>query len=98
MRSNSASIRGLLGFPRSRGKCPKDKGGARFICYIAFGVASPSFAACAANTRGSHDSGRCNIAKYGDYVVAGNLVLLCQGRDSETALQNCEALHAALQN
>lgn len=54
--------------------------------------------ACAANTRGSHHSGRCNIAKYGDYVVAGNLVLLCQGKDSETALQNCEALHAALQN
>lgn len=54
--------------------------------------------ACAANTRGSHHSGRCNIAKYGDYVVAGNLVLLCQGRDSETALQNCEALYAALQN
>lgn len=54
--------------------------------------------ACAANTRGSHHSGRCNIAKYGDYVVAGNLVLLCQGRDSETALKNCEVLYAALQN
>ena len=54
--------------------------------------------ACAANTRGSHHSGRCNIAKYGDYVVAGNLVLLCQGRDSETALENCQALYAALQN
>lgn len=54
--------------------------------------------ACAANTRGSHHSGRCNIAKYGDYVIAGNLVLLCQGRDSETALKNCEALYDALQN
>lgn len=54
--------------------------------------------ACAANTRGSHHSGRCNIAKYGDYVVAGNLVLLCQGRDSETALQNCKTLFDALQN
>ena len=54
--------------------------------------------ACAANTRGSHHSGRCNIAKYGDYVIAGNLVLLCQGKDSETALKNCEALYAALQN
>ena len=53
---------------------------------------------CAANTRGSHHSGRCNIAKYGDYVVAGNLVLLCQGRDAETALQNCKALYAALHN
>ena len=53
--------------------------------------------ACAANTRGSHHSGRCDLAKYGDYVVAGNLVLLCQGRDSATALENCQALYAALQ-
>ena len=240
MRSNSPLIPGLLGFPPSRGKCPKDKGGARFICYTAFVVTSLLFIACgnadstdsfsssgyeivgkatsapstptpqpvaeqheptterqpkilddvgeysvddfealtnfklnktydveglesadsaiygffgpdpydrqeyearfypdhstaitigvnfaneatgpnaviasatqrwdegltqrracAANTRGSHHSGRCNIAKYADYVVAGNLVLLCQGRDSETALQNCEALYAALQN
>ena len=52
---------------------------------------------CSANTRGSHHSGRCISAKYGDYVIAGNLVLLCQGRDSATALQNCEALYAALQ-
>ena len=52
---------------------------------------------CAANVRGSHHSGRCDIAKYGDFVIAGNLVLLCQGRDSESALQNCEALFAAMQ-
>ena len=52
---------------------------------------------CSANTRGSHHSGRCVYAKYGDYVVAGNLVLLCQGRDSASALRNCEALYAALQ-
>ena len=52
---------------------------------------------CSANTRGSHHSGRCISAKYGDYVIAGNLVLLCQGRDSATALGNCEALYAALQ-
>lgn len=52
---------------------------------------------CSANTRGSHHTGRCTSAKYGDYVIAGNLVLLCQGRDSTTALENCEALYAALQ-
>ncbi len=52
---------------------------------------------CAANVRGSHHSGRCDLAKYGDYVVAGNLVLLCQGRDSASALKNCEALYTALQ-
>ena len=53
--------------------------------------------ACAANTRGSHHSGRCNIAKYGDYAIVGNLVLLCQGKDSQTALENCNMLYEALQ-
>ena len=52
--------------------------------------------ACAGNTRGSHHSGRCDLAKYGDYVVAGNVVLLCQGKDSDTALENCDELYAAL--
>ena len=52
--------------------------------------------ACAGNTRGSHHSGRCDIAKYGDYMIAGNTVLLCQGKDSESALHNCDALYAAL--
>ncbi len=52
--------------------------------------------ACAGNTRGSHHSGKCDNAKYGDYVVAGNVVLLCQGKDSETALDNCDGLYAAL--
>ena len=63
----------------------------RVIGYIAFVVASLAFAAC-----GNADSP--DSFGSGDYVIVGNLVLLCQGRDSETALQNCEALHAALQN
>ena len=54
--------------------------------------------ACSGNTRGSHHSGKCDNAKYGDYVVAGNLVLLCQGKDSETSLDNCDALIEALQS
>ncbi len=54
--------------------------------------------ACSGNTRGSHHSGKCDNAKYGDYVVAGNLVLLCQGKDSETSLANCNALMDALQS
>ena len=54
--------------------------------------------ACSGNTRGSHHSGKCDNAKYGDYVVAGNLVLLCQGKDSETSLNNCNALMEALQS
>ena len=54
--------------------------------------------ACSGNMRGSHHSGKCDNAKYGDYVVAGNLVLLCQGKDSETSLANCNALMDALQS
>ena len=54
--------------------------------------------ACSGNTRGSHHSGKCDNAKYGDYVVAGNLVLLCQGKDSETSLANCNSLMDAMQS
>ncbi len=54
--------------------------------------------ACSGNTRGSHHSGKCDNAKYGDYVVAGNLVLLCQGKDSDTSLNNCNDLMEALQS
>ncbi len=32
------------------------------------------------------------VAKYGDFVVLGNMVLMCEGRDSETALEACVAL------
>ena len=38
------------------------------------------------------DSSNCRISKYGDYVIYGNLVLICQGRDSATALEQCELL------
>lgn len=30
--------------------------------------------------------------KYGDYVILGNLVLLCEGKDSVEALARCDAL------
>ena len=32
--------------------------------------------------------------KYGDYVVVGNMVLLCEGTDSATAMDRCNALLA----
>jgi hypothetical protein len=35
-------------------------------------------------------------AKYGDFMVFGNIVLLCEGHDSETALQTCSALVGSL--
>jgi len=38
------------------------------------------------------DSSNCRISKYGDYVIYGNLVLICQGRDSATALEQCGLL------
>ena len=53
--------------------------------------------ACQGNVRGSHHSGKCDNAKYGDYVVAGNVIVMCQGKDSETSLSNCEALMADVQ-
>ncbi len=51
---------------------------------------------CAGN--GGHHSGKCDNAKYGDYVVRGNMVLMCQGKDSKDALENCEALLIAVQS
>lgn len=45
---------------------------------------------CAGN--GGHHSGKCDNAKYGDYVIRGNMVLMCQGKDSADALDNCEDL------
>ncbi len=50
---------------------------------------------CAGN--GGHHSGKCDNAKYGDYVVRGNMILMCQGKDSKGALDNCEALLDAMQ-
>lgn len=37
-------------------------------------------------------TGSCSVSKYGDYVIYGNLILLCQGRDSTTALAQCALL------
>lgn len=36
------------------------------------------------------------VAKYGDFVVYGNLVLLCEGRDSATSLDTCFELISLL--
>ena len=38
------------------------------------------------------DSSNCRVSKYGDYVIYGNMILVCQGRDSGTALEQCAAL------
>lgn len=49
---------------------------------------------CAGN--GGHHSGKCDNAKYGDYVVRGNMILMCQGKDSNSALDNCKELLDAI--
>lgn len=36
------------------------------------------------------------VAKYGDFIVYGNLVLLCEGRDSATSLDTCFELISLL--
>ena len=46
---------------------------------------------------GGHQVGRCDAPKYADYVVVGNLVLLCQGDKPEDSQRNCAALVAGLQ-
>ncbi|MDP6667770.1 MAG: hypothetical protein QF357_10305 [Dehalococcoidia bacterium] len=50
---------------------------------------------CAGN--GGHHSGKCDNPKYFDYVVVGNMVVLCQGKDSSTSLQACNDLMGAVQ-
>ena len=47
---------------------------------------------CAGN--GGHHSGKCDNAKYGDYMIAGNMVLMCEGKTSGDALETCQALLA----
>jgi hypothetical protein len=50
---------------------------------------------CAGN--GGHHSGKCDNPKYFDYVVVGNMVLMCQGKDTPTSLQACADLMAVVQ-
>jgi hypothetical protein len=50
---------------------------------------------CDAN--GGHHVGRCGFPKYYDYVVAGNMVLLCQGKTTLESLEACAALLDELQ-
>lgn len=35
----------------------------------------------------------CNYtARYGEFVILGNMILLCEGKDADEALETCEAL------
>ncbi|MDA1280733.1 MAG: hypothetical protein O3B95_11985 [Chloroflexi bacterium] len=41
---------------------------------------------------GGHNSGLCNYPKYVDYVVVGNMVLLCEGKEPTASLLACADL------
>jgi len=58
---------------------------------------------CAGNPHGSnvgakggqlvaHDIQSCMYVKYADYVIYGNMILLCAGWDSEGSIRNCQTL------
>ncbi|HJP28783.1 MAG TPA: hypothetical protein QF694_08235 [Dehalococcoidia bacterium] len=50
---------------------------------------------CAGN--GGHHSGKCDNPKYFDYIVVGNMVLMCQGKDTAESHQACANLMAVVQ-
>ena len=45
---------------------------------------------------GGHHTGACIVPKYGDYIIFGNVVMLCQGATSNVSLENCSSLMNAL--
>ena len=44
------------------------------------------------NRAAGANSSNCRISKYGDYIIYGNMILICQGRDSTTSLEQCALL------
>ncbi len=49
------------------------------------------------DSNGDHPVGRCGFPKYYDYVVAGNMVLMCQGKEALESLEACADLLNVLQ-
>lgn len=45
---------------------------------------------------GGHQVGTCAGAKYFDYIIVGNMVLLCEGRDPVDSIQACADLMAVV--
>ena len=43
------------------------------------------------------DSSNCRISRYGGYVIYGNVVLVCEGRDPIESRNACDALLAEIQ-
>lgn len=53
--------------------------------------------ACTRGGQGYVDSSNCSISRYGDYVVYGNVILVCEGTSAPDARNNCDALLARMQ-
>jgi hypothetical protein len=49
------------------------------------------------DSSGGHHVGRCGYTKYFDYVVVGNMVLMCEGKETLGSLQACADLLDAVQ-
>ena len=45
----------------------------------------------------SHDIGSCTSPKYGEFVVFGNFIVLCQGYEKEDSLSHCNDLLSKLE-
>ena len=43
-------------------------------------------------------SSTCNLAKYNDYYIYGNMILLCQGKDDLESQKNCNEILLILEN
>ena len=41
---------------------------------------------------GGHHIGTCMHPKYGDYIIYGNTIVLCQGHDAEVSMVNCSKI------
>ena len=50
---------------------------------------------CAGN--GGHHSGKCDNPKYFDYIVVGNMILMCQGKDTSESHLACSELMLVVQ-
>lgn len=53
--------------------------------------------ACVRGRAGYNDSSDCSVSRYGDYVIYGNVILVCEGTDAPDARENCDALLANFQ-
>ena len=46
----------------------------------------------------AHGAASCMSPKYGDYIIYGNMILLCQGANSEESMLNCTNIINTLAN